>query len=79
LSRLLFFLLLLAALALGAHLWLSSQAEVADYTLREKNRDAIKLVAVTPPTVAAVRNEETRRTMQSSSRCATSSRRRCPT
>jgi len=65
LSRLLFFLLLLAALALGAHLWLSSQAEVADYTLREKNRDAIKLVAVTPPTVAAVRNEETRRTMQS--------------
>ena len=64
-SRLLFFLLLLAALALGAHLWLSSQAEVADYTLREKNRDAIKLVAVTPPTVAAVRNEETRRTMQS--------------
>jgi hypothetical protein len=65
LSRLLFFLLLLAALALGAHLWLSSQVEVADYMLREKNRDAIKLVAVTPPTVAAVRNEEMRKAMQS--------------
>jgi hypothetical protein len=65
LSRLLFFLLLLAALAVGAHFWLSSQAEVADYTLREKNRDEIKLVAVTPPTVAAARNEETRKAMQS--------------
>ena len=64
-SRLLFFLLLIAVLAVGAHLWLSGQAEVADFSLREKNRDDIKLVAVTPPTVAARRNEETRKAMQS--------------
>ena len=64
-SRLLFFLLLIAVLAVGAHLWLSGQAEIADFSLREKNRDDIKLVAVTPPTVAARRNEETRKAMQS--------------
>ena len=64
-SRLLFFLLLIAVLAVGAHLWLSGQAEIADFSLREKNRDDIKLVAVTPPTVAAKRNEETRKAMQS--------------
>jgi hypothetical protein len=64
-SRLLFFLLLLAVLAMGAHLWLSAQAETADFTSREKNRDDIRIVAVTPPTIAARRNEETRRAMQS--------------
>ena len=64
-SRLVFFLLLLAVLALGAHLWLSAQAETADFASREKNRDEIRIVAVTPPTVAARRNEETRKAMQS--------------
>ena len=64
-SRLLFFLLLIAALALGAHLWLSAQAEVPDFAAREKNRDAIRIVAVTPPSDAAKRAEQARQAMQS--------------
>ena len=64
-SRLLFFLLLIAVLGLGAHLWLSSQAEVPDFAAREKNRDAIRVVAVTPPIDAARRAEQTRQAMQS--------------
>lgn len=64
-SRLLFFLLLLAALAFGAHLWLAAQAEKSDFSLRERNRDDIRIVAVTPPTTAARRAEETRQNMQS--------------
>lgn len=64
-SRLIFFLLLLASLALAAHLWLSGQAEKSDFRARERNPDEVKIVAVTPPTVAARRAEETRLTMQS--------------
>lgn len=64
-SRLLFFLLLLAALAVGAHLWLSVRTEKSDFSTRERNRDEVKLVAVTPPPVAAQRAEESRKTVQS--------------
>ena len=64
-SRLLFFLLLIAVLALGGHVWLSAQAEKSDFSARERNRDEIRIVAVTPPTTAARRAEETRQTMQS--------------
>lgn len=64
-SRFLFFLLLLAALAVGAHLWLSVQTEKSDFSARERNRDEVRLVAVTPPAVAAQRAEESRRTVQS--------------
>lgn len=64
-SRLIFFLLLLACLALGAHLWLSAQAEKGDFRARERNPDEVKIVAVTPPTLAERRAEETRQTMQS--------------
>lgn len=64
-SRLLFFLLLLAVLAVGAHLWLSVQTEKSDFSARERNRDEVRLVAVTPPAVAAQRAEETRKTVQS--------------
>jgi hypothetical protein len=63
-SRFLFFLLLLAALALGAHLWLSVQTEKGDFSGRERNRDEVRLVAVTSPAVAAQRAEESRRTVQ---------------
>ena len=63
-SRLLFFLLLLAGLALGAHLWLSAQAEIPDFTARERNRDEIRIVAVTPPVEAARGAEQSRQTMQ---------------
>ncbi len=64
-SRFLFFLLLLATLGLGAHLWLSAAAEKTDFSTRERNRDEVRIVAVTPPTVAARTAEETRKTVQS--------------
>ena len=65
-SRLLFFLLLIAALAFGVHLWLASAAtEKTDFAAREKNRDDVRIVAVTSPTAAARNAEETRRTVQS--------------
>jgi hypothetical protein len=64
-SRFLFFLLLLVTLGFGAHLWLASVAAKPDFTARERNRDEVRIVAVTPPTVAARTAEETRRTVRS--------------
>jgi hypothetical protein len=64
-SRFLFSLLLLAVLALGGHLWLSSQVEKTDFAARERNRDEVRIAAVTPPAVAARRAEEGRKTLQS--------------
>ena len=64
-SRFLFFLLLLAILTLGAHLWLTSQVEKTDFSARERNRDEVRIVAVTPPSVAALRAEDNRKTQQS--------------
>lgn len=64
-SRFLFSLLLLACLALGVHLWLSAQVEKSDFSARERNRDEVRIVAVTPPSVAAHRAEDSRKTMQS--------------
>jgi len=64
LSRLLFFLLLVATLTLGTHLWLSARTERADITVRERNRDDVRLVAVTPPQQAARKAEETRLAVQ---------------
>ena len=63
-SRLLFFLLLIAILAFGAHLWLSAGTETADFSRRERNREEVTIVAVTPPFVAARSAEEARRTAQ---------------
>lgn len=63
-SRFLFFLLLLAAIALGAHLWLAAQAQKVDFSARERNAGEVRIVGVTPPAVAAKRAEETRRTVQ---------------
>lgn len=63
-SRLLFFLLLVANLAFGAHLWLAGSGERTDFSARERNRDEVKLVAVTPPLIAARKAEETRETVQ---------------
>jgi len=62
-SRLLFFLLLLAILAVGAHAWLSGPVEKSDFSARERNRDDVRIVAVTPPGVAARRAEDSRKTM----------------
>jgi hypothetical protein len=64
LSRLLFFLLLIAVAAFGVHLWLSVHAEKGDFSARERNRDEVRIVAVTPPRLAARRVEETRLAMQ---------------
>lgn len=63
-SRFLFFLLLLAAVALGAHLWLAAQAQKVDFSARERNAGEVRIVGVTPPALAATRAEETRRTVQ---------------
>lgn len=64
-SRFLFFLLLIAIVAFGAHLWLSVPTEQVDFAGRERNRDEVRILAVTPPQVAARTAEETRRTVQS--------------
>jgi hypothetical protein len=52
-SRFLFFLLLLAVLAFGAHLWLEEHAQRPDLSAREINPGAVRIVSVTPPTIAA--------------------------
>lgn len=63
-ARLLFFFLLLAILGLGAHLWLSGPQERTDFSARERNRDEVRIVAVTPPSVAARHSEEARKAQQ---------------
>ncbi|HUP28980.1 MAG TPA: SPOR domain-containing protein [Usitatibacter sp.] len=69
-SRLLFFLLLLAVIALGAHVGLTSHVEKSDFSGRERNRDEVRIIAVTPPVVAARRAEENRKAQQSLSGAA---------
>lgn len=64
-ARFLFFILLLAVLGVGMHVWLSEQGERADFSGREKNRDEVRIVAVTPPAIAARRVEDARKTAQS--------------
>lgn len=64
-SRLLFFLLLVANMAFGAHLWLSAQPGERDFTRRERNGDEVKIVAVIPPLVAARQAEQERKQVQS--------------
>jgi hypothetical protein len=64
-SRLIFFLLLIAAIAFGFHIWLTAKTETSDYSTREKNRDEVRLVAVTSSATAARNAEDARRTMQS--------------
>lgn len=63
-ARLFFFLLLIANAALAAHLWLTGTGEATDFSARERNRDEVKLVAVTPPLIAARKAEEARETVQ---------------
>lgn len=62
-SRLLFLLLFVACAALGAHIWLSEQAERPSYAARERNRDEIRVVAVTPPVLAAQRSQQARQSV----------------
>ena len=69
-SRLLFFLLLVANIAFGAHLWLTASAGEPDFSLRERNRDEARIIAVIPPLIAARRAEETRMQVQTLSGAA---------
>jgi len=64
-SRLLFFVLLIGAIAFGVHLWLAAATEKTDFSTREKNRGDVRIVAVTSPVMAARNAEETRRAVQS--------------
>ena len=65
-SRLVFFLLLIATAAYGAHLWLTSATErQVDFSARERNRDDVKIVGVTPPVAAAKAAEARRLAVQS--------------
>jgi hypothetical protein len=63
-SRFLFFILLIAVLGFGGHLYLTEREEKADFTTRERNRDEVRIVAVTAPVMAAKRAEESRRAIQ---------------
>ena len=62
--RFLFFLLLLAVLGFGAHLYLSGTQAKPDFSAREMNRNDVRIVGVTPPAIAARNSEEARRAMQ---------------
>jgi hypothetical protein len=63
-SRFIFFILLIAIAGFGVHLWLAAPVEKANFAARERNRDEVRIVAVTPPLVAARAAEETRRAVQ---------------
>jgi len=63
-SRFLFFLLLLAVAAFGAHLWLSAESTHPNISARELDPDKVKIVGVTPPVVAARDAEQLRRETQ---------------
>ena len=63
-SRFLFFLLLLAVIAFGAHLWLAAESGRPNVASREMNADKVKIVAVVPPVVAARNAEQLQRETQ---------------
>lgn len=64
-SRLLFFLLLVAVAALGTHIYLTQPTPGPNLAAREVSRDSVQVVSVTPPQLAAREAEETRRAVQS--------------
>ncbi len=64
-SRFLFFVLLIAVLAFGAHLVLTEPRTRNDFAARERNAAELRIVSVTPPQAAARAAEQTRRAMQS--------------
>lgn len=59
-GRFLFFLLLVANVAFGAHLWLAYEREAPDISRRERNAQEVKIVSVTPPVSAQHRAEQDR-------------------
>lgn len=69
-SRLIFFLLLVANLAFGMHVWLTEQQARPDLSRRERNADQAKIISVVPPVTAARHAEQTRQQVQSLSGAA---------
>ena len=63
-ARFLFFVLLVACIALGAHIVLTRPAHVPDVSSRERNAADVRILAVTPPETAARNAQETRRAVQ---------------
>lgn len=63
-SRFLFFVLLVACIAFGAHIALTQRHAAPDVSARERNANDIRIVSVTPPDVAARTAQETRRAVQ---------------
>ena len=60
-GRFLFFLLLVANIAFGAHLWLSRERDAPDLSRREKNAGEVKIVSVTPPVSGQQKADDARR------------------
>ena len=69
-ARFLFFVLLVACVALGAHIVLTRPSGPPDLSSRERNASSIRIVGVTPPEVAARNAQETRRAVQALSGAA---------
>jgi len=63
-ARFLFFILLVACIALGAHIALTRPNPAPDLSARERNAAEIRIVSVTPPETAARNAQETRRAVQ---------------
>ncbi len=64
-SRFVFFLLLIAVLALAVHIGLTVSAPRPDLAARERHPEEIRVIAVTPPALAARNVEETQRVVKS--------------
>jgi hypothetical protein len=64
LARFLFFVLLIACVALGAHIALTRPTGAPDLSSRERNAANVRILAVTPPETAARNAQETRRAVQ---------------
>jgi hypothetical protein len=69
-SRFLFFVLLVACVAFGAHIFLTQPRATPDLSAREKNAADVRIVSTTPPDVAARTAQETRRAVQALSGAA---------
>jgi len=63
-ARFLFFVILVACIALGAHIVLTRPVHAPDVSSRERNAADVRILAVTPPETAARNAQETRRAVQ---------------
>jgi len=63
-ARFLFFVLFIACVSLGAHIYLTLPKGAPDLSSRERHAADIRILAVTPPETAARNAQETRRAVQ---------------